>query len=55
MQVGDLVRYANIMDRLFLALILDKTDTMAKIQWLNHPSGQTFSSWVNIQALEVVG
>ena len=53
MQVGDLVRY-NRLETAYFAIVLDTTCVQAKVQWFRHPSGNTFTSWVYLSALEVV-
>jgi len=55
MQVGDLVtlrRDPNFVAR--LGLVLDTTCVQAKVHWLTSPSGDTFSSWVFFEAIEVI-
>lgn len=55
MQVGDLVtlrRDPNFAVR--FGLVLDTTCVQAKVHWLTSPSGDTFSSWVYFEAIEVV-
>ena len=55
MQVGDLVtlrRDPNFVAR--LGLVLDTTCVQAKVHWLTSPLGDTFSSWVFFEAIEVI-
>ena len=55
MQVGDLVTLRR--DPNFVAcfgLVLDTTCVQAKVHWLTSPSGDTFSSWVFFEAIEVI-
>ena len=54
MQVGDLVKMRRA-DLACLGLVLDTTCVQANVHWLSSPSGDTFSSWVYLRALEVVG
>ena len=55
MQVGDLVtlrRDPNFAVR--LGLVLDTTCVQANVHWFTSPSGDTFSSWVYFEAIEVI-
>ena len=55
MQVGDLVtlrRDPNFAVR--LGLVLDTTCAQANVHWFTSPSGDTFSSWVYFEAIEVI-
>ena len=55
MQVGDLVtlrRDPNFAAR--LGLVLDTTCVQANVHWFTSPSGDTFSSWVYFEAIDVV-
>ena len=55
MQVGDLVKLRREPDLdVCLGLVLDTTCVQANVHWFTSPSGDTFSSWVYFEAIDVV-
>ena len=55
MQVGDLVKHnSRLYSEPYLGIVLDTTCVQANVCWFTSPSGDAFSSWVYLRALEVV-